>query len=78
MLRHFIYAPVNPTTHQLANWTTRNHNGGTRRAGRKFSVWQSLSRNRDKPLMVISIPPTISSSAISASLRAALDSTAAR
>ena len=50
----------------------RNQTTGTRRAGRRFSVLQSFRFNSESPLPVMSNPPTISNSAISASLMAVL------
>ena len=50
----------------------RNQMTGTRRAGRRFSVLQSFRFNSERPLPVISSPPTISNSAMSASLMAVL------
>ena len=50
----------------------RNQMTGTRRAGRRLSVLQSFRFNSESPLPVMSNPPTMSNSAMSASLMAVL------
>ena len=51
----------------------RNHTTGTSSAGSIFSVLQSFSLSSDSPEATIISPPTMSSSAMSASLMAVLD-----
>ena len=50
----------------------RNQTTGIRRAGKRLSVLQSFKFNSESPLPVISNPPTINNSAMSASLMAVL------
>ena len=57
---------------------TKNHTTGTSNEGSMFSVLQSFSLRRESPEATIINPPTISSSAISASLMAVLDTFATR
>lgn len=64
------------TSYQWISHMARNHNGGTSSAGSMLSTWQSLMRSSDRPEPVIIRPPTMSSSAISASLTAVLDMSA--
>ena len=58
--------------YQINDFIT-NQTTGTARAGRKFSVLQSLRFRRARPLPVIINPPTMRSSDIRASLTAWLD-----
>ena len=51
----------------------RNHNTGMSNEGSMFSVLQSFSLSRESPHATIIKPPTISNSAIRASLIAVLD-----
>ena len=57
---------------------TMNQSMGTSRAGSKLSTLQSFRLSSDRPEPVIISPPTMSSSAMSASLSAVLDSCATR
>ncbi len=57
---------------------TRNHSTGTSNAGSKFSVLQSFSLSKESPEATIISPPTMSNSAMSASLTAVLDSFATK
>ena len=52
---------------------TKNHKTGTSNDGSMFSVLQSFSLSKDSPEATIISPPTISNSAMSASLMAVLD-----
>ena len=54
----------------LSNAFAKNQITGTSKEGRRWSVLQSFKLSKDKPLAVINNPPTMSNSAINASLMA--------